>query len=70
MRLLLTGDTPPADSVQDYILFAVSPGGIVTQGFTTVKGENTWKAYPKWVKGVRVYGVDDGVQVKLFGEKK
>jgi hypothetical protein len=61
-------DKPPADGIQDYILFADRPGGIVTQVISKVTAENTWKGYTKaapWLKGVRVHGVDGGV-VKML----
>lgn len=62
--------TPPDDGIQDYTLTAVPPGGIVNPVISTVKGVNKWEAPAKWVKGVRIHGVDDGVKVVVFGEKK
>jgi hypothetical protein len=39
--------TPPADGIQDYILTAIKPDGIVTQQISNVTAKDTWKAYTK-----------------------
>lgn len=61
--------TPPKDGIQDYTLYATPPDGIALQVISTVTAKDTWKAYPAWVKGVRVRGVDGGIVVKKFDEK-
>jgi hypothetical protein len=56
-------DKPPADGIQDYILFADRPSGVVAEVISRVVAKNTWKGYKKqapWLKGVRVHGFDGG----------
>jgi hypothetical protein len=61
-------DKPPADGIQDYILFADRPSGVVAQVISRVVAKNTWKGYKKqapWLKGVRIHGSGGGV-VKML----
>lgn len=60
-------DKPPADGVQDFILMAEKPTGIVTQVISEVTARYTIKGYEKelpWIKGVRIHGVDRGTMLK------
>src|SRR5436853_337799 len=46
-------DKPPADGIQDYILFADRPSGVVAEVISRVVAKNTWKGYKKqapWLK--------------------
>ena len=61
-------DKPPADGIQDYILFADRPSGVVAEVISRVVAKNTWKGYKKqapWLKGVRIHGSGGGV-VKML----
>lgn len=63
--------TPPADGIQDYVLFAVPPSGPATQVISQVKASDTWNRYTEsapWLKGVRVHGVDDDVVVQMLSK--
>lgn len=65
--------TPPADGIQDYVLFAVPPSGFATQVISEVKAGNRWKGYAKeapWIKGIRVHGADEGVVVQMLPKGK
>lgn len=69
MLLRVQYATPPADGIQDYVLFAVPPSGPATQVISEVKASDTWNRYMKeapWLKGIRVHGVDDDVVVTLL----
>ena len=61
---------PPQDGIQDYFLNAVPPSGIATTVISQVKASDTWKGFPKWVKGIRVHGVDDGIVLIKFEQSK
>jgi hypothetical protein len=56
--------TPPEDGIQDYFLLATPPDGIVTQVLSRTAAQDVWSDFPKWLKGVRVHGVGDGVKVQ------
>ena len=56
----------PADGIQDYTFQAVPPAGVATQVISQVEASDTWKSMPRWVKGVRIRGVGDGVLVKML----
>ncbi len=64
---------PPADGIQDYVLTAVPPAGIVAQVISQVEASDTWIDYSRdapWLKGVRIHGVGDGTKVQmLMGEE-
>ena len=61
----------PADGIYEYDLLAKPPDGPATQAFTQVKAANLWeKIDPAKVKGIRVFGVDEGIKVVMFGKKK
>lgn len=61
---------PPADGVYEYDLTAVPPDGAAAQVVSKVTAKNEWKDPPKGVKGIKVYGVGDGVKtLKLDGKK-
>lgn len=64
---------PPADGIQDYVLTAVPPAGIVAQVLSQVEASDTWIDYRRdalWLKGVRIHGVGDGTKVQmLMGEE-
>ncbi|QDV48131.1 hypothetical protein [Gimesia fumaroli] len=62
--------TIPKDGIQDYVLTAVSPTGPVPQVISKVKASHTWKAYPAWVKGIRVRGVGEGIVLIKFEQSK
>jgi hypothetical protein len=60
---------PPADGIQDYVLTAVKPSGIVPQVISRVEASDTLKAYTEaapWMKGIRVHGVGEGVKEILL----
>jgi hypothetical protein len=60
---------PPADGIQDYILFATPPSGPAAQMVSLVQASDAWKGYAQaapWLKGVRVHGIDDGIVVKML----
>jgi hypothetical protein len=52
---------PPADGIQDYFLTAKPPEGMAAQVISTVEASNRWDGIPKWVRGIRIHGVGDGV---------
>ncbi len=62
----------PADGIQDYILFAVPPTGRVQQVISEVEATNT-EEVPlerlQLMKGIRIYGIDDGVAARIFDWK-
>lgn len=53
---------PPADGIWEYDFFAVKPGGIVTQAITPISAKDVWENPPRSLKGIRVYGVGEGVK--------
>jgi hypothetical protein len=60
---------PPADGVYEYDLTAVPPTGAATQAISKVKAKDEWKDPPEGVKGVKVYGVGDGIKAVQVGKK-
>ena len=63
---------PPADGIQDYILFSTPPAGPAAQVISQVTGKDTWKGYRKeapWIKGIRVRGLGAGIVVKMLPKK-
>ncbi|TWU07268.1 hypothetical protein CA54_56730 [Symmachiella macrocystis] len=53
---------PPADGIWEYDLFATPPAGNPPAAVAMVKATNRWPNFDATaVKGVRVFGVDDGV---------
>lgn len=63
-------EKPPKDGIYEYDLTAVPPDGIATQVLSKVTATDKWKDPPKDMKGIKVYGVGDGVKTIKFGEKK
>jgi hypothetical protein len=61
---------PPADGVYEYDLTAVPPTGAATQVVSKVKAKDEWKDPPEGVKGVKVYGVGEGVKAVQVGKKE
>jgi hypothetical protein len=63
-------DTPPADGIQDYYLYATPPRGASAQVLTEVRATDTWSGYTRtapWLRGVRIHGEGDGVMVLQVG---
>lgn len=58
--------SPPEDGIQDYFLLATPPTGIVIQVLGRTQAQDIWADYPKWLKGVRVHGVGEGVKVQML----
>ena len=56
----------PKDGIYEYDLTAVRPTGIVPQIVSKVKANDVWENPPADIKGVRVYGVGDGVKTVQF----
>jgi hypothetical protein len=63
-------EKPPKDGIYEYDLTAVPPDGIATQVISKVTAKDSWKDPPKDMKGIKVYGVGDGVKTIKFDEKK
>lgn len=66
-------EKPPEDGIQDYVLFAVPPGGFAIQVLSEVKAVDRWKGYTKdapWLKGIRVHGTDNDVVVRMLQSGK
>ncbi|QDT24877.1 hypothetical protein [Gimesia panareensis] len=61
---------PPEDGIQDYYLKAKPPTGIAITVISEVKASDVWTDLPAWVKGVRVHGVKDGIQVVYFDQER
>jgi|GEM_PF-1627690 len=60
---------PPPDGIWEYDLYAVPPSGPAAQVISQVKATDRWNDYDESsVKGVRVYGEDNGVMEKRFGK--
>ncbi|WP_145378078.1 hypothetical protein [Symmachiella dynata] len=61
---------PPADGIWEYDLFATPPAGNPPSAVSKVKATNRWPNFDATaVKGVRVFGVDDGVVEVRFAVK-
>jgi hypothetical protein len=57
---------PPKDSIQDYVLYAVPPEGIVEQIISEVEASDTYLNFPiaaPWMKGIRIHGIGDGIKL-------
>jgi hypothetical protein len=56
---------PPADGMQEYDFTAVTPDGVEKKIIKPPEATDKWADYAHaapWLKGVRVYGVADGVK--------
>jgi hypothetical protein len=56
----------PDDGIQDYTFQAVPPSGVAAQVISQVEATAVWPSVPKWVKGIRIHGVGDGMLVKML----
>jgi hypothetical protein len=56
---------PPADGIQEYDLTAVTPDGVTTPVSKRPEATDQWRNYAQeapWLKGMRIYGVADGIR--------
>jgi hypothetical protein len=56
---------PPADGIQEYDFTAVTPDGVEKKIIKQPEATDKWADYAHeapWLKGVRVYGVADGIK--------
>jgi hypothetical protein len=61
---------PPADGIWEYDLLAKPPDGFATQVITSVKASDTWERVElDRLKGIRVYGLGDGIKTIRFDRK-
>jgi hypothetical protein len=60
---------PPADGIWEYDLLGKPPAGAAIQVLSKVKGTDLWeKVELDKLKGIRVYGLGDGVKTIRIGE--
>ena len=52
----------PKDGIYEFDLTAVRPTGIVTQVISKVKATHTWENPPADLKGIKVYGTEEGAK--------
>lgn len=56
----------PKDGIYEYDFTAVRPTGIAAQVISKVKASHSWDNPPGDIKGVKVYGIGEGVKTIKF----
>jgi hypothetical protein len=60
---------PPADGIWEYDLLAKPPEGLATQVISKVKATDVWeKVELDNLKGIRVYGLGEGIKTVKVGQ--
>jgi Common central domain of tyrosinase len=62
--------SPPVDRIHDFFLVATPPSGFAAQVITEIEASVTIERYTEtipWVAGIRVHGLDGGVQTEMLG---
>ena len=66
--------TDPRDGIWEYDLLSKPPEGMATQVIQQVKATDRWEKIPAEqlakIKGIRVFGLGEGVKTMMFEKKK
>jgi hypothetical protein len=66
--------TEPADGIWEYDLLSKPPEGFATQVISQVKASDRWEkiapAQMAKIKGIRVFGLGDGIKTVMFTKKR